>query len=140
MLMISFTGCNKKVPTTEHKVMLEVRNMNWSEVNANDDYWAGSNWTVYYDGIVKFHNDYNLSGVTDEKKWTLNEKQRNKLYQILTSSFKRYTEDRSAADGTGWQFTFYSDGGQILHEFIGYIYNNKTMNKIVSIIDPQDVE
>lgn len=137
IMILSITGCGRKLPTTEHKLMLEVRCMNWDCVDTTSDYFISGNWYIYYDGEVEYHHVYNFSGITDERKWTLTKEQRNKLYRILTSGFKRYTEDYNGCDGNGWQFSFYDENGELIHMFTGYIYNNRTMNKIVSIISSE---
>lgn len=136
ILAVTLTGCNRKIPTNEHILMLTVQSKDWGEVNADEDYYVGSTWDVYYDGQVEFEDEYNLTGMTDQDIWELDQTKFEELYKLLTGKFERYDEDyESACDGVGWKFYFYDEDGNLNHEFRGYIYENETMQEIVEIIE-----
>ena len=133
----ALSGCGKKIPTTEHKLMFKMESESWGEEDGSSDYIGGSYWTVYYDGTVEFYNEYNLSGSGDEESWELSQEERNDLYGILVGDFTKYTEDYNASDGTGWHMTSYDEKGKIMHQFDGYIYDNEVLNEIVEMIEKQ---
>lgn len=118
------TGCSpQKLPTSEHLVMMTARETNWGEVLLTDDFWCASYWTIYYDGTAEYYEDYNLSGVSNERSWTLSGEDLLAVYRILYSTKNIENDHSSGCDGTGWKITFYDEEQEVINDYSGYIYS-----------------
>lgn len=132
--IINRHGVHMIIEGNNNYLMLEVTSSNWGLVSSSDDYWKNTKYKVYSNGQVKVVDNYNLSGEKNKKKYNLTDEKLLKLKDVLNDNFMDYDEDYSGADGTGWEFLYYNENKEIIHKFIGYIYENKTLNEIVDII------
>ena len=128
-------GCGKAYRTgTEHSRMLSARCSNWGEESLDDDFWADTQWTVYYDGTVECYDEYNLSGATEIVTWELGDADFEALYRLLDQKFLRYKKGPDACDGTAWSMEYYDADGTQKHSFTGYTYGISVLEEIEELL------
>ena len=103
-------------------------------VNESSDYWKHTDYKLYTNGTVVFSSTYNISGKRDEKTYKIDNEKMNKIIEILDGDFNKYTKDYSATDGETWHLQYYNSKGDVIHEFNGYIYGNKVLEKLVNLL------
>lgn len=142
LLLLLSAGCGKSYRKgTEHSLMFSAKCSNWGEVSLEEDFWADTQWMVYYDGTVECFDEYNLSGATESVTWQLSDSDFETLYRLLDKKFLQYKKGTEACDGAAWSMQYYDADGNEKHSFHGYIYGISALEEIEELIaKPEDVK
>ncbi len=124
--------------SNQHTVMFGAHQSNWGLNDYSTDFWSSSDWTVYYDGTVEYYENYNLSGETSHVTWELSDEDFAKLAKNLQGRFLKCDEGVDACDGDGWSMSYYSESGEKIHGFHGYMYGIPALEEIVELLDSDE--
>lgn len=117
-----------------HEIMFTSKQSNWGEVYSLDDYYCYTTWDVYYDGTVEMYTFYHISGYTDKSIWELSDDEYKELTKLLNGKFqKEYNVE--ACDGDNLDMTYFDKKGREIHQFSGYIYGVKALERIQEILN-----
>lgn len=135
LFLVLSAGCGKSYQKgAEHTLMFTAKCSNWGEVSLEEDFWADTQWEVYYDGTVECFDEYNLSGATEPVTWELSDADFETLYRLLDKKFLRYKKGTEACDGAAWSMQYYDADGTEKHSFHGYIYGISALEEIEELI------
>lgn len=135
LLLSLSAGCGRSYQKgTEHTLMFSAKCSNWGEVADDEDFWADTQWKVYYDGTVECFDEYHLSGAAETVTWELSDSDFETLYRLLEKKLSRYTKGTDADDGASWSMCYYDADGTEKHSFEGYIYGISSLEEIEELI------
>ncbi len=123
----------------QHIKLADFNSSNWGLLDSNSDFWSGKYYTIYTDGKVECYDLYNKRGKVNEVSKSISYQNLLLVNEILRDNIN-LPSDTSAADGTGWHFTYYNTDGSTIGEYVGYIYSNKQFNELIKIVENDSSE
>lgn len=116
-------------------LMFSANQFCWGLVDGSEDYWDSITFNVFFDGTIRIHDEYNLSGIFTMET-TISDDDYEDLYLFAanaakTNEFADINVD--ACDGDGWSFIFVEDGEQ-KYLYSGYTYGVKELENIQEML------
>lgn len=119
-------------PTNE-PIMLTVQAVNKDIGADNEDYWAGSTQTVYYNGKAEYFDEYHLTGKKNKESWKLDEDVLTDIKILLDRI--NVVDNETMTSGILHIITYYKEDGTVVFQYSGSIDSN-TFSRIVYQIVP----
>ncbi|MCR5516534.1 MAG: hypothetical protein K6F41_08745 [Lachnospira sp.] len=141
LVFVTSTGlvsCKKNdegLPTDKHIVMMTATSNSVGEFDANDDYWEYSSWTVYYDGVVEYSSNYNISGALAESMYDLSEEDLKTLYTLITEMNEFEDCEVTEEYGISWYITYFDTKGNLVDSFSGDVSGKDCLTDIEDILE-----
>ncbi|MBQ2473579.1 hypothetical protein [Lachnospira multipara] len=136
--ILNLTSCKKdtsKLPTNDHIVMMTATNSNIGNYDPDDDYWEYSSWTVYYDGVVEYTANYNVSGLLADDMYDLTDENLKTLYTLLTEMDEFEDCEVTEEYGNSWYITYFDVKGNLVDSFTGDISGKDCLTDIQDILE-----
>lgn len=134
-LFLLLIGCSKENPLgNSDATMLEAKAKNFGLVDSTSDFLNARKYILTYDGQLKYHENFNLSGIKNKQKEKISKEDLEEIYKLLESISKSEDDPIEAYDGVNWDMSFFKSDGGLIDTYDGYIYGSDR-EKVMEILD-----
>lgn len=120
---------------SENARLFYVRKMDWGLIgHRRGEERHEDTWMVYANGhLVANRNIAHYLNYSDRKYNFSNEEFKD--FCAFLDEFPKTEDNLDGCDGTGYEMCLYDEKGRVIHKFVGYIYGNPCLTKLMKYLE-----